>query len=67
MIKFECDCLREDMILYVDENGIEEMIGYLKFIQSDQNHMHLIVGNELSEGESQEGYKLMKHVKMIYV
>lgn len=66
MISFEIDESKEGIEVYLDEKGIEELIGYLNFIKKEDEHMHLIAGNELNENIFHDRNKIVKHVKLIY-
>ena len=67
MIKFETDGGNEGVNVYLDSEGIIELISYLNFIQNQDDHMHLIAGNELSEEQSLEGCTTVKHVKLMFL
>ncbi len=49
MIKFERASNGEGVEIIFDSNGIDEFISYLQSIKKENDHMHLLVGNELSE------------------
>jgi hypothetical protein len=66
MISFEMDESKEGVEIYLDENGIIELISYLNYIRNDHEHMHLVVGNELNGNIVIEGNKSIKHVKLVY-
>jgi hypothetical protein len=67
MITFEIDSSKEGVEVYLDANGVNELIRYLNFIKNNQDHYHLIVGNELDEKVNQIDNRVVKHVKLIYV
>jgi hypothetical protein len=68
MIKFELEVGNQGVEILLDANGIDELIRYLQFIKLHDESLHLTVGNELNEEESQQnGYQAIKHVKLIYV
>ncbi len=67
MIKAELVTGNEGIEILLDSSGIDELIDYLKSIREENDHMHLIVGNELSEEPSEEGYATIKHIKLIYI
>ena len=67
MMTFEIDSSKEGIEVYLDDNGINELIRYLNFIKDNQDHYHLVVGNELDEELNQDNNKLVKHVKLVYV
>jgi hypothetical protein len=60
MIKFETDSNGEGVEIIFDSNGIDEFIAYLQSIKKENDHLHLLVGNELSEEK-------VKHVKIVYL
>jgi hypothetical protein len=65
MIKFETDSSGEGVEIIFDSNGIDEFISYLQDIKREYNHMHLIVGNELSEEKVNDKENIdVKHVKI---
>jgi hypothetical protein len=66
MISFEIDITNTGIEVYLDKEGIEELISYLNYIKKDNDHIHLLVGNELNENTIQEENKIIKHVKLIY-
>ncbi|MCG3167163.1 MAG: hypothetical protein POELPBGB_02947 [Bacteroidia bacterium] len=67
MIQFEIDSSKEGVEIYIDSDGINELINYLNFIKNEEDHMHLVAGNELSEGLNQKGNKCIKHVRLVYI
>lgn len=66
MISFEIDEKNEGVEIYLDEQGVDELVRYLNYIKKEHEHMHLISGNELNENILQEKNKIIKHVKLIY-
>lgn len=58
----------EQIEIYADENGIEELINYLKLVNRDRDHMHLFIDNELDPiefTEDRQGKSLYaKHVRI---
>jgi hypothetical protein len=66
MIHIEIDNSNEGIEMFFDSSGIDELIRYLMLIREKNDHIHLIVGNELSEGVRTAGDKLVKHAKLIY-
>jgi hypothetical protein len=67
MIKFETDSNGEGVEIIFDSNGMDEFISYLQTIRKENDHMHLIVGNELSEEKvSDNANTNVKHVKLVY-
>lgn len=67
MIKAELVTGNEEIEILLDSNGIDELIDYLKSIKGENDHMYLVVGNELSEEPSEEGYTTIKHIKLIHI
>jgi hypothetical protein len=68
MIKFETDSNGEGVEIIFDSNGMDEFISYLQTIRKENDHMHLIVGNELSEEKvSDNANTNVKHVKLVYL
>jgi hypothetical protein len=65
MIKFETDSNGEGVEIVFDSNGIDEFISYLQSIKKENDHMHLLVGNELSEEKVNDKENIdVKHVKI---
>jgi hypothetical protein len=65
MIKFETDSSGEGVEIIFDSSGIDEFISYLQDIKKEHNHMHLLVGNELSEEKVSDKENIdVKHVKI---
>lgn len=58
---------KESVEIYLDENGIDELINYLGYIKHNKDHFHLLVGNELSDDKKQFQNSLVKHCKLIYL
>jgi len=67
MIKIEIDSSNEGVQLLLDNEGVDEMINYLHFIKNNHESIHLVGGNELDEETSQNGNKIIKHVKIVHV
>jgi len=67
MMTFEIDSSKEGIEVYLDSNGVDELIRYLNYIKNNQDHYHLVAGNELDEERNQSDNILVKHVKLIYV
>lgn len=67
MIKFEIDKSKEGIEVFLDADGVDELINYLKFIKNNQESFHLLAGNELNECKNQNENVLIKHVKLIYI
>jgi hypothetical protein len=61
MLTFELDN-NEGIEIYLDEEGIDDLIRYLTFIKKGQDHYHLKAGNELDEKPVNENNTLVKHV-----
>jgi hypothetical protein len=65
MIKFETDSNGEGVEIIFDSDGIDEFISYLQSIKKEHDHMHLLVGNELSEEKVSDKENIdVKHVKI---
>jgi hypothetical protein len=68
MIKFETDSNGEGVEIIFDSNGMDEFISYLQYIRKENDHMHLLAGNELSEEKvSDKANTNVKHVKIVYL
>lgn len=68
MIKFETDSHGEGVEIIFDSNGVDEFISYLQYIRKENDSMHLMVGNELSEEKvSDKANTNVKHVKIVYL
>jgi hypothetical protein len=67
MINFELDGSRESVSIFVDNDGVEELINYLQYIKAKDDHMHLVVGNELTEEILEIGNSLIKQVKIVFL
>lgn len=68
MIKFETDSNGEGVEIIFDSNGMDEFISYLQSIRKENDSMHLLVGNELSEEKvSDNANTNVKHVKIVYL
>jgi len=66
MIAIELDESKEGVEIFLDELGIDEMINYLQFIKSKNEHMHLVAGGELNETLMNKKNERIKHAKLIY-
>jgi hypothetical protein len=65
MIKFETDSNGEGVEIIFDSDGIDEFISYLQSIKKEHDHMHLLVGTELSEEKLNDKENIdVKHVKI---
>lgn len=67
MIAFELDSSKEGIEIFLDENGVEELINYLSYIKKNNDHYHLLVDNELDNKLNHGINTLIKHVKLIYL
>ena len=68
MIKFETDSNGEGVEIIFDSNGMDEFISYLQSIRKQNDSMHLLAGNELSEEKvSDQANTNVKHVKIVYL
>jgi hypothetical protein len=61
MISFELDSTKEAVTIYFDKDGAEELIDYINFTKGYDDHIHLVIGNELSSVISGQG-TTVKHV-----
>jgi hypothetical protein len=62
MLTFELDSSKTSIEIYLDEQGIDDLIRYLKFVKNNQDHYNLLVGNELDEKLVNENNTLVKRV-----
>ena len=67
MINFELDNTKEGLSIYLNKEGVDELIGYLNYIKEKEDHIHLIIGNELSENIIDQNNSLIRHVKIGYI
>lgn len=67
MIKFEIDVDTVSVEVLLDSDGVDEFVNYLHFIKEKKESIHLTIGNELNGEDSQNGNKIISHVKLIYV
>ena len=67
MINFELDNTKEGINIFVNKEGVEELIRYLNYIKEKEDHIHLLVGNDLSSEVIQEGSFLVKQVKIVFL
>ena len=67
MINFELDTTKESLSIYVNREGVDELIRYLQFIKDEDDHIHLVIGNELSNEIFEDGNSLIKHVKIALI
>lgn len=67
MISFELDNTREGLNIYLNKEGIDELIKCLIYIGKEKDHMHLLAGNELSEKSIDQNSSLIKYVKIGYL
>jgi len=66
MIQFEIDSSGQGIEVFLNAKGIDELIIYLNFIKDKQEHMHLVIGNELSEEMPTDGNTQVRHVVLRY-
>jgi len=64
MISIELDSTMESIAIYANAQGIDEVIRYLEFIKDKKDHIHLVVGNELSDNIIEKGDSLIRHLKL---
>lgn len=67
MIQFEIDALSKGVELLLDSEGVDELVQYLEEIRRDRDHVHLIIGHELSSGPSESGLSIAQHVKIVFI
>ncbi len=67
MIKFEIDIDTVSVEVLLDSDGVDELVNYFHFIKEKKESMHLTVGNELNGEYSQNGNKIINHVKLIFI
>ncbi len=66
MITIESDKKSDGIEIFLDREGVDELIDYLQFIKNENETFHLTVGNELSEEPIKGGY-CVKHVKLYFI
>ena len=66
MIAIEVDGSGEGVEMYLDKSGLDELIGYLQFIKSSEDHIHLVAGTELNEELVNPNNGRIKHAKLVY-
>jgi hypothetical protein len=57
----------DNITIFFDNEGIEEMISYLSFIKNKDESFHLSIGNELTESPFDTETFVVPHVKIINV
>ena len=62
MISFELDSTKESVTINVDSNGSKELMDYLNFVSKMKDHIHLVIGNELSDDVFESGNSSIKFV-----
>ena len=53
--------------IFLDHEGIDELIDFLNYIKKNDESLHLTQGNELEETPITANGKLIDSVKLIYV
>ena len=64
MITIESQQKIDSVNIFVDNEGVNELIDYLNYVKKNDESMHLVIGNETP---IIEGNSTIKHVKLIYL
>lgn len=67
MITVQSFVKNDSIVIFLDNQGIDEMINYLKFIKNKDTSFHLSGGNELEETAFDEKLFVIPHVKILNV
>jgi hypothetical protein len=62
MISFELDSTKESVTINVDSNSSKELMDYLNFVSKMKDHIHRVIGNELSDDVFESGSSSIKFV-----
>jgi len=46
---------------------MKDLLEYLSFIKNNQDHIHLLIGNELDSQPNPDNNRIVKHVKITYI
>mgnify|MGYP000856053773 FL=1 len=65
MINVQSFIKDDSIIIFFDNEGIDEMISYLNFIKNNDTSFHLNGGNELDENPFDEKMFVIPHIKII--
>jgi hypothetical protein len=60
MISLELDTSKESVTINVDNQGIEQLMGYLEFVSKANDHIHLVIGIDLSDEVFEPGSTFIK-------
>jgi hypothetical protein len=60
MISLELDSTKESLTINVDNQGVGELIGYLEFVRKANDHIHLVIGIDLSDEVFEPGSTSIK-------
>lgn len=66
MISFELNSNKTGIDVFLDKDGVDELISYLNFIKKNDDHFHLLIGNELKETPMVETNTIIKQVNLMY-
>jgi hypothetical protein len=59
---------KDSIFILLDNEGIEEMIGYLNFIKNQDSSIHLNEGNELiKDNDIDDDMYFVPHVKIVNI
>jgi hypothetical protein len=67
MIVIESQQSIDSVYIFVDKEGVSELIDYLSYVMKNDESMHLVIGSELNETPIIEGNSTIKHVKLVYL
>ncbi len=66
MISFELNSNQTGIDVFLDKDGVDELIEYLNFIKNNDEHFHLLIGHELEENPIEEANTIIKQVNLVY-
>ncbi|WP_417520299.1 hypothetical protein [Marinobacter sp.] len=67
MISVELDESNEGLEIYLDAEGVDELISYLTYVKANKESFHLTAGNELQENLANESNRGIKHAKLVFL
>lgn len=67
MITIQSFIKNDSMTIFLDNNGIDEMIRYLNFIKNKDCSLHLSEGNELEQTPFDENMFVVPHLKILNI
>ena len=67
MLNFELDKTLDGLTIFLDKEGIDELVRYLEYIKKEKDRMHLTVGNELSEEIIVQDMSIINQVTLRYL